>query len=660
MSIVKMQSIEICALMTQRKKLLEYIQRRGVMEVADADCDELKTVDTSGALSVFKNNTHTIEAALEILTRACPETKGGLLSSFKGRKAVPQSEYDSFYGDINSTIKTAKDIIAADRSVSEEKALRVKNASLIGALTPYASLDLSMVNSQSGASLYAVGAFPPKTTLDMILAAFHDDTPVHAEILSDNKDQTCAFILYRKKDREKVEDILRKNSFIYPGFITDVPPCDRIEALKKESAESLKREAENKARIKEYAKDIDKLRFALDHFAMRSEKYRVIANLAVTDHAFFLKGYIPYDKAERFKADIEKRFTAAVEISEADDNAPVLTRNNGFSAPVETVLSAYGLPGKGDIDPTGIMSIFYYILFGIMFSDAGYGALMALVCGILWIIYRKSDAPIMKSVKMFFFCGVSTLIWGLILGSFFGDALEVISQNFLNRDWHTPCLWFAPLKDPMKMLLFTMLIGLIHMFTGLGIAAYQCIRDRRWLDLFADVIAWVVMLVALIFMLMGSGIYEGIAGWKLTYTSTQSMIINIAAIAGAVFIVLTAGRESKNILKRLMKGLYGLYGATGWLGDVISYSRLLALGLATGVVGSVINQMGAMIGNPVAFAFVFIIGHLLNFLINVLGAYVHTNRLQFVEFFGKFYSGGGREFVPFDSNTKYYSVKEDK
>ncbi len=660
MSIVKIQSIEICGIMTQRKKILEYIQRKGIMEVSDAGCDELETVDTSGALSVFKNKKNTLSRAVEILTLARPELKGGLLSSFKGRTPVGKDDYDAFYKKLNETLKTANEIINADREISEEKALRVKNASLSGAIEPYKDFDLSMINARTDSSLYAVGAFPPKTALEDILALFDEDTPVHAEILSNNKDQTCAFILYRKKDKDKVEDILRQNFFIAPPFITETPPLQKLESLKRETEESKAREAKAKERIALYAKDIDELRFALDHFTMREEKYRVISSLAVTDHAFFMKGYIPQKKAQAFKEDIEKRFTAAVEISEADDNAPVLTENNALAAPVETVLSAYGMPGKGDIDPTGIMSIFYYILFGLMFSDAGYGALMALICGIIWVIYRRSDAPIMKSVKMFFYCGVSTLIWGLILGSFFGDALEVISQNFLNTSWKTPCLWFAPIKDPMKMLIFTMVIGLIHMFTGLGIAAYQCIRDKRWLDLFADVIAWLMLLVSLIFMLMGSGIFEGIAGWKLNYNSTQSMIINIAAILSAVFIVLTAGRESKNILKRLMKGLYGLYGVTGWLGDVISYSRLLALGLATGVVGSVVNQMGAMIGNPIAFAIVFIIGHLLNFLINVLGAYVHTNRLQFVEFFGKFYSGGGREFAPFNTNTKYYSVKEDK
>ena len=124
-----------------------------------------------------------------------------------------------------------------------------------------------------------------------------------------------------------------------------------------------------------------------------------------------------------------------------------------------------------------------------------------------------------------------------------------------------------------------------------------------------------------------------------------------------------SGRSSKNPALRLALGAYDIYNITGWLSDVLSYSRLLALGLATGVIASVVNQMGSMLPNNVigviAFVVIFIAGHTLNLAINLLGAYVHTNRLQFVEFFGKFYEGGGEPFNPFKENTKYADVKEE-
>ena len=135
------------------------------------------------------------------------------------------------------------------------------------------------------------------------------------------------------------------------------------------------------------------------------------------------------------------------------------------------------------------------------------------------------------------------------------------------------------------------------------------------------------------------------------------------AASGAVIILFFAGRESKNPIIRMAKGAYGLYGTTGYLSDILSYSRLLALGLATGVIATVFNKIGSMMGDSIigiiGFILIFIIGHGVNIGINALGAYVHTNRLQFVEFFGKFYTGGGKEFKPFKINTKHYTVKEE-
>lgn len=661
MAILKMQTVEICGLRAQRKQILECLQRKGLVEVGKYSADDLSEVDTSASVGVFQKNIATVSKALDILKIVSPE-KGGLLSSLNGRTAVTEKQYAEFKVKSESVMKKAYEIISLDRKISEGKGERARIKTQIGALAPYLNLDVSMVNAKTDKTEYIIGALPGEHTLSDIEIALNekaDFSKTHIEVLSADKNQTCLFIICLKTEKEQIEEALREMGFTYPSFIVQSTPAERKARLEQDLEKSLSEETQAKAKLKEMANCREELRFALDYYGMRLEKYEVIEKLSYTDHAFFLKGYIPEKYSAKLKKDLEKRFDCTVELSEADDDAPVVMENNGFAQPLIGVISAYGLPGKGDIDPLCVMSLFYYLLFGLMFSDAGYGILMALVCGIIMIVHRKSDAPIMTSVKMFFFCGISTAIWGFVMGSFFGDALEVISQNFLGKNWTTPCLWFSPMKDPMKMLMFSMALGIVHMFTGLGIAGYQCIRDKKFLDLIFDVVSWFVLLIALLLMLMGASLFEGIAGFKLTYTDTQSLIIKIAAIVGAAIVVLFGGRESKNPLKRLMKGLYGLYGVTGWLGDVISYSRLLALGLATGVVGSVVNQMGAMIGNPVAFAIIFIIGHLLNFLINVLGAYVHTNRLQFVEFFGKFYSGGGREFAPFNIKGKYYTVKED-
>ena len=226
-----------------------------------------------------------------------------------------------------------------------------------------------------------------------------------------------------------------------------------------------------------------------------------------------------------------------------------------------------------------------------------------------------------------------------------------------------PALWFIPLNDPMKLLVYSLLFGVIHLFVGLGIKGYMCLRDGKVMDFFCDVVLWFLLLVGLILMLLPSDIFASIAQTNIVFPGWLNTTAKALAVIGAVGIVLMSGRDNKNPALRVALGAYDLYNITGWLSDVLSYSRLLALGLATGVIASVINQMGSMLPNNVVgvifFIVIFIVGHALNLAINLLGAYVHTNRLQFVEFFGKFYEGGGRPFAPFKENTKYTDVKEE-
>lgn len=268
-----------------------------------------------------------------------------------------------------------------------------------------------------------------------------------------------------------------------------------------------------------------------------------------------------------------------------------------------------------------------------------------------------------KTMKMFMYCGISTLIWGILFGGYFGNAVDIISGTFFGHTITPKALWFVPLNDPMKLLVYSMLFGVIHLFTGLGIKGYMCLKDGRVMDFFCDVMLWFSLLLGLILMLLPTEIFGSIIQAQIVFPAPLNTLAKVLAIAGAVGIVLMSGRENKNFGVRIALGAYDLYNVTGWLSDVLSYSRLLALGLATGVIASVMNEIGSMFGNNVigviGFSVVFIVGHTLNLAINLLGAYVHTNRLQFVEFFGKFYEGGGRPFEPFKSKTKYIDVKEE-
>ena len=215
----------------------------------------------------------------------------------------------------------------------------------------------------------------------------------------------------------------------------------------------------------------------------------------------------------------------------------------------------------------------------------------------------------------------------------------------------------------MKLLVFAFGLGILHLFIGLGIKFYSCVKNGSLADGIYDAIFWYMLVGGGIVYLLTMQMFTEMLGLTFTLPAVAGTVAAYAAAIGFVGIVLTSGRESKNWVKRILKGLYGAYGVSSYLSDILSYSRLLALGLATSVISTVFNKMGSMMGGSIPgaiiFILVFVIGHSLNLAINALGAYVHTNRLQYVEFFGKFYEGGGRKFEPFAVHTKYYKVKED-
>ena len=252
----------------------------------------------------------------------------------------------------------------------------------------------------------------------------------------------------------------------------------------------------------------------------------------------------------------------------------------------------------------------------------------------------------------------------MLFGGYFGDAPAVIASTFFGSDFSIPPLWFSPVDEPMRMLMFSFLVGIIHLFTGLGVKLVDDCRNGHIKDGIYDVVFWYMLVGGGIVYLLTVPTFLNMAGLSFRLPDMVGTIAAICAGIGAIGIVLTAGRDSRSPVKRLLKGLYGLYNVTGYLSDILSYSRLLALGLATGVIATVFNKMGSMAGGGVAgvilFIVVFLIGHTLNIGINLLGAYVHTNRLQFVEFFGKFYEGGGKAFAPFSAHTRYYKFKEDQ
>ncbi len=409
----------------------------------------------------------------------------------------------------------------------------------------------------------------------------------------------------------------------------------------------------------------EELKIIGDYFRMRADKYEILGTLPQSQRTFVVSGYIPVKAVDAVKKAIGEVYDCVIDVDDLkeDEEAPTILANNAFSSSVEGVLESYGLPHKGEFDPTTIMSFFYVFFFGMMLSDAAYGAIIAIACFIVLKKFPRMGEGMHKSLKMFMFCGISTLVWGILFGGYFGNVVDIVSGTFFGKTVTVPALWFVPLNDPMRLLVYSLAFGVVHLFVGLGIKGYMLLKDGKPLDFFCDVVLWYAFLIGLLLMLIPTDIFASIAQAKITFPPFLNMLAKALAIIGVVGLVLMSGRENKNPALRIALGAYDVYNITGWLSDVLSYSRLLALGLATGVIASVVNQMGSMFGKGIVgiigFLIVFIIGHTLNLAINLLGAYVHTNRLQFVEFFGKFYEGGGKPFEPFKSDTKYVDIKEE-
>ncbi len=279
--------------------------------------------------------------------------------------------------------------------------------------------------------------------------------------------------------------------------------------------------------------------------------------------------------------------------------------------------------------------------------------------------FKNMEKGLKSNLKVFMFCGISTMFWGVMFSSYFGDLVKVVSTNFFGKTITIKPLWLDMTENPMTVLTLSLILGVIHIFTGLGAKLFQLIKKKDIQGILFDVMAWYAIVIGLLMKMVSLQMIMDILGGGAPplLSSQVGNIGSYIAVVAAVVIILTGGRESKNIGKRLAKGLYALYGITGYLSDILSYSRLLALGLATGVICQVANMIGTMFGNGavgiIIFIFVFVAINALNISINSLGAYVHTNRLQYVEFFSRFYDGGGRKFEPYSIKTKYYKFKEE-
>ncbi len=671
MAVLQMRKISICALKKNRKPILEFIQSRGVVEVQDlvGEDEVFQKMDTSVARSAFERNIALAENALEILDKYAPE-KTSLLDALNGRKIITWKSHDNIVRIQDRVMKIINMIIRYNQQAVDANAEIVRIQSQMEMLTPWLKLGVPMsyqgtehTKAQFG---ILAGNLTQETLYEQMEKANSFPEASDVRIVYSDKNQTYVTAICHKKDEQTFEEALRDIGFAKPMLqISGIPSQVKKDWEKQLQKKELEK-AEAEKKIVEISEERATIRLLSDYYRNRTAKYETLGELAQTKHVFLICGFIPERDAVKLRNDLTEQFEVMVELEdvEEEDDVPVALSNNSFSAPVESVVTSFGFPKKGEIDPSFIMSFFYYFLFGLMLSDAAYGFIIFAACAYFVKTKKGMEEGMKKMLSMFMYCGLSTMIWGILFGSYFGDLIPVVAKTFFDAEITVPALWFFPIDEPLRLFIYSMLFGIIHLFFGLGMKGYLLIREKKYVDFVCDVLLWYCLVLGLILLLIPTDIFASIAGAKVVFPPIVSTISIVLAIVGAAGIVLMSGRSSKNPALRLALGLYDLYNTTSWLSDILSYSRLLALGLATGVIASVINAMGVMGGKTVfgviLFIIVFFIGHTFNLAINLLGAYVHTNRLQFVEFFGKFYEGGGREFSPFTTNTKYVKFASPK
>lgn len=657
MAKLKFKKIEIIALITDSKNVVERLQRRGAVELENIEDENLIKMNTGAETAQFERSLSLARTSLEILDK-CSGYKPPLTAALSGRKSITTNAFAEKKEDADKLMSICRKIGDYSKKISSLESENIKLRTKVDMIKPWINIGIPLGFSGTKLTSVITGTLPGMVNPETIEKTIFDKCGVNCsvDVVFSTKEQSGITVICLKPDYESVFETLREDGFSAVSGSKKLTPNDEILSLTSKIEDNNKQREQYLSDIKSFAAERDNIEFLIDFLTLRRDKYEAINKLAVSKNTVIISGWIPEKYVNGLINEFDKKYTCAINVKDPKDeeDVPVLLKNNGFSEPVEGITEMYAMPNKHDVDPNPVMAFFYYLFFGMMLSDAGYGLIM--VIGTIIALKKFNvEGTLKRSLIMFKYCGISTLFWGALFGSWFGDLPQTVASNFFGIKIATTALWFEPLNDPIKLLLFSFFLGIIHLFVGLGVSFKMQWDNGKKLDAIINTVPVYMTII-------------GVAPLAASILSNVPTVLqNVGKylmIAGVILLVLTAGHNEKNIFMRFFGGLYALYNtATGYLSDILSYSRLLALGLATGSIASVINLIATMPTNTVLKAICLIvvglIGHTANIGINMLGAYVHSDRLQFVEFFSKFYEGGGRMFKPLKANTKYIKFEKE-
>ena len=657
MAIVKMSKFDLVVFAEQRAKVLKKLQKFKEVNFVDIELHDENgelSKDAVEGVTKYVNNeelTH-IDERLYQLSNAI-----SLIKKYDERKTRLR---DVIHGNENYTFdELAKKALSYDwKKVSSElNKIGTQYSQIKSEISKkymrYDEIDLWErldVNPKELKNLKKVNTFLGTVPIKLkgsFIDGISELNKTYYEELKIVKDEVYYLVISSidESEKQKLAEVFRNSSFTVENLDIDAVPQDYKNELQKEISELKKEKRRLKAQIKTYSEDLTDLQAVYEY--MQNKKLRIVESekLAQTENTILIKGWIPTEKVSEFEKVIKDEagdnyYLTFTDADRDDATVPIKLKNGKVASTFENLTGMYAYPRYNEIDPTPLFTPFYILFFGMMGADVGYGLVLLLATMFVLKVVNLSS-QMRKSIKFFFYLSFSVIFWGLLYGSYFGATI--------------PGMWrlVDPASQYNDLLIGSIVFGVVHIFVGLAIKAYMLIRDGKSLEAVYDVLFWYMALIGgmlfLIFKLMNlSAVVTNVSMWVM--------------IAGMAGIVLTGGREAKGVSAKLGGGLYSLYGISSYVGDFVSYSRLMALGLSGGFIASAINMIAGMIGGNwfgmIFIPVILIVGHLFNMFLSFLGAYVHTSRLMYVEYFGKFYEGGGKPFKDFRTENKYINLDD--
>ena len=635
-----MKHLRLLGMESEREALLKAMQDMECVEISSIDGSEeaLKSgfaKPDDKALMSAQEASRAYRTALASLDRFAPEKKG----MFRKRQGVSRAAFFSAESEENA--RTAAETINKDtRRLGEIESERTKNEALRATLAPWLTVDVPL-GGADGALAVFFGTVGLNVTDDALKALADSlDGLLTWQQASSDRSLRYLLVMCHGSVKERALSALRDLGFSTVSFRGMTGTAKENDKALAENLAALEKERQEiEQRIAGLGGKREALLEASDRAAIALRREEAKSRLVGTDKVFLLEGWLPADRCAEIEKTL-KPFTCAIETREPTEDeypqVPVQLKNNKLTRPLNMVTEMYSLPVYGTLDPNPLMAPFFILFYGIMMADMGYGLLMMIAS----VIISKKYRPKGTSGELFSLlglCGISTFIMGALTGGFFGDFLtQLVAIVSPGTVFALPKL-FDPLDDLTMILIGSMALGMVQIVTGMAISLIEKCKRKKFLDAFFEEITWWIVFIGIALLALGKG----------------------AAVlyVGCALVLLGPIVQGKGWGR--LTGVFGsLYNhVTGYFGDILSYTRLMALMLAGSVIAQVFNMLAAMPGNVIAFIIISMLGNAMNFGLNLLGCYVHDLRLQCLEFFNKFYVDGGKPFRPMTLDTEYVDLQ---